>query len=153
MRWIKFDTSADGIFSRELCPEDSEYLHSHIDTFKCMWHEQTRNYWVRMIISLREYVKKHIFTYESLERLGAPLEIFEMLIEYTYINICSNFTQDTFGRAKEFLVAIIHVAANKDMRCNIGSRPLSNDPFYNKFTRCMHLPRCTAVSLRASSPC
>lgn len=135
MRWIKFDTSADGIFSRELCPEDSEYLHSHIDTFKCMWHEQTRNYWVRMIISLREYVKKHIFTYESLERLGAPLEIFEMLIEYTYINICSNFTQDTFGRAKEFLVAIIHVAANKDMRCNIGSRPLSNDPFYNKFTR------------------
>uniref|UniRef100_A0A224YU69 MYND finger domain-containing protein n=1 Tax=Rhipicephalus zambeziensis TaxID=60191 RepID=A0A224YU69_9ACAR len=135
MRWIKFDTSADGIFSRELCPEDSEYLHTHIDTFKCMWHEQHRNYWVRMVISLREYVKKHIFTYESLERLGAPLEIFEMLIEYTYINICSNFTQDTFGRAKEFLLAIIHVAANKDMRCNIGSRPLSNDPFYNKFTR------------------
>ncbi|KAH6922772.1 hypothetical protein HPB50_018985 [Hyalomma asiaticum] len=124
MRWIKFDTSVNGIFSREVCPEDSEYLQTHSDTFKCMWHEQTRNYWVRMVISLREYVRKHIFTYESL-----------MLIEYSYINICSNFTQDTYGKAKDFLTSIIYVAANKDMMCQIGSRPLSNDPFYNKFSR------------------
>lgn len=135
MRWIKFDTSVGGMFSREVCPEDSEYLLSHIDTFKCMWHEQTRNYWVRMVISLREYVKKHIFTYESLERLGAPVEIFEMLIEYAYINICTNFTQDSFGKAKDFLMAIISVTASKDMKGQIGTRPLSNDPFYNKFTR------------------
>lgn len=135
MRWIKFDTSVNGIFSREVCPEDSEYLQTHSDTFKCMWHEQTRNYWVRMVISLREYVRKHIFTYESLERLGAPVEIFEMLIEYSYINICSSFTQDTYGKAKDFLTSIIYVAANKDMMCQIGSRPLSNDPFYNKFSR------------------
>uniref|UniRef100_A0A6M2D0D7 Putative mynd finger domaincontaining protein ovary overexpressed n=1 Tax=Rhipicephalus microplus TaxID=6941 RepID=A0A6M2D0D7_RHIMP len=135
MRWITFDTSADGIFSRELRLEDSEFLRSHIDTFKCMWHEQTRIYWVRMIISLREYVKKHIFTSESLEGLGAPRQIFEMLVEYSYINICSSFTQETFGRAKEFLMAIIHVAANQNMSGSIGARPLSNDPFYNKFTR------------------
>ncbi|XP_075525376.1 uncharacterized protein LOC142557423 [Dermacentor variabilis] len=135
MRWIKFDTTVGGMFGREVCPEDSEYLLSHIDTFKCMWHEQTRNYWVRMVISLREYVKKHIFTYESLERLGAPVEIFEMLIEYAYINICTNFTQDSFGKAKDFLMAIINVTANKDMKNQIGTRPLSNDPFFNKFTR------------------
>lgn len=135
MRWVKFDTSVNGIFSREVCPEDSEYLQAHMDTFKCMWHEQTRNYWVRMIISLREYVRKHIFTYESLERLGAPVPIFEMIIEYAYINICTNFAEDSFGKAKEFLRAIISVCANKDMMCQIGARPLSNDPFYNKFTR------------------
>uniref|UniRef100_A0A1E1XCC6 MYND-type domain-containing protein n=1 Tax=Amblyomma aureolatum TaxID=187763 RepID=A0A1E1XCC6_9ACAR len=135
MRWVKIDTSVNGIFSREVCPEDSEYLLAHMDTFKCMWHEQTRNYWVRMIISLREYVRKHIFTYESLERLGAPVPIFEMIIEYAYINICANFAEDSFGKAKEFLRAIISVCANRDMMCQIGARPLSNDPFYNKFTR------------------
>lgn len=135
MRWVKIDTSAIGIFSREVCPEDSEYLQAHMDTFKCMWHEQTRNYWARMIISLREYVRKHIFTYESLERLGAPVPIFEMIIEFAYINMLNNFAEDSFGKAKEFLRAIISVCANKDMMCQVGARPIANDPFYNKFTR------------------
>uniref|UniRef100_A0A023G968 MYND-type domain-containing protein n=1 Tax=Amblyomma triste TaxID=251400 RepID=A0A023G968_AMBTT len=135
MRWVKIDTSVNGIFSREACPEDSEYLHTHMDTFKCMWHEQTRNYWARMIISLREYVRKHIFTYESLERLGAPASAFEVIIEHAYINICTNFAEDSFGQAREFLRAIINICANRDMMNQIGARPLSNDPFYNKFTR------------------
>lgn len=135
MRWIKFDASANGIFSREVCPEDSDYLHNHIDTFKCMWHEQTRNYWVRMVASLREYVKKHIFTEECLERLGAPVEIFELVIDCAYVNICSSFTQESFGKAKEFLLATISVTASREVIANIGARPLSNDPFYNKFTR------------------
>ncbi|XP_077496276.1 uncharacterized protein LOC144107155 isoform X2 [Amblyomma americanum] len=135
MRWVKIDTSAIGIFSREVCPEDSEYLQAHMDTFKCMWHEQTRNYWARMIISLREYVRKHIFTYESLERLGAPVPIIEMIIEFAYINMLNNFAEDSFGKAKEFLRAIISVCANKDMMCQVGARPIANDPFYNKFTR------------------
>lgn len=135
MRWIKFDASANGIFSREVCPEDSDYLHNHIDTFKCMWHEQTRSYWVRMVASLREYVKKHIFTEECLERLGAPAEIFELVIDCAYVNICSSFTQESFGKAKEFLLATINVTASREVIGNIGARPISNDPFYNKFTR------------------
>lgn len=135
MRWIKFDVSANGIFSREVCPEDSDYLHTHMDTFKCMWREQTRNYWVRMVVSLREYVRKHIFTEECLERLGAPMEIFELVIDCAYVNICSSFTQESFGKAKEFLLASINVTANRDMIANIGVRPISNDPFFNKCTR------------------
>lgn len=135
MRWIKFDASASGIFSREVCPEDSDYLHSHMDTFKCMWHEQTRNYWVRMVVSLREYVRNHVFTEECLERLGAPMEIFELVIDCAYVNISASFAQDTFGKAKEFLLASINVTANRDMIANIGVRPISNDPFFNKCTR------------------
>lgn len=135
MRWIKFDASANGIFSREVCPEDSDYLHSHMDTFKCMWHEQTRNYWVRMVVSLREYVRKNIFTEECLERLGAPMELFELVIDCAYVNICSSFTQESFGKAKEFLLASINVTANRDMIANVGMRPISNDPFFNKCTR------------------
>uniref|UniRef100_A0A131XX79 MYND-type domain-containing protein n=1 Tax=Ixodes ricinus TaxID=34613 RepID=A0A131XX79_IXORI len=135
MRWIKFDSSANGVFSREVCPEDAEFLSTHWDTFKCMWREQTQCYWIRLVISLREYINSHIYTYEFLQRFPTSQDLVKAVVDNTFMDICDKFVFEGYGLAKELMLSIMFVMANRDFMAHIGTRPISNDPFYNQSTK------------------
>lgn len=135
MRWIKFDSSANGVFSRDVCPEDGEYLSSHLDTFKCMWHEQTRFYWVRLLISLREYVYSHVYNYAALQKFPVDKDVVKGVVDGAIMDLCDKFVLGGYGVAKELILSVMFVMANKDYMAHIGSRSIANDPFYNQSTK------------------
>lgn len=135
MRWIKFDSSVNGVFSRDVCQEDGEYLGSHFDTFKCMWQEQTRAYWIRLVISLREYIYSHVYSYAFLQKFPTGQDVVKGVVDNTMMDICDKFVFGGYGVAKELIVSIMFVMANKDHMAQIGSRSIANDPFYNRSTK------------------
>ncbi|XP_064483660.1 uncharacterized protein LOC135396547 isoform X4 [Ornithodoros turicata] len=140
MRWVSYDHSMHGVFAREVLPEDKEFLLTHKDTFKRMWHEQTPMYWMRLVVTLRSFINTNIYEEGFWEKLALSRTVFTALLDSCYATICEKFVLGTFGSANNFMSSIMLVVANIGMMYHIGSKSIeedstAHDPFYCSCTR------------------
>lgn len=139
MRIIKLYLEDHELFVKDVDPDDLSFYQSHIAAFKRMWKDQGSTFWLRFLITFREYVKNFTFEYQKLldKKLDLPIcaHILSRCLDDAFIHIHKEFIEGDYSSAKSLLSDIFILAKNRHLITELESPSFVYDPFYSKTTR------------------
>lgn len=139
MRIIKLYLEDHELFVKDVDPDDLSFYQSHIAAFKRMWKDQGSTFWLRFLITFREYVKNFTFEYQKLldKKLDLPIcaHILSRCLDDAFIHIHKEFIEGDYSSAKSLLSDIFILAKNRHLITELESSSFVYDPFYSKTTR------------------
>ncbi|XP_063230693.1 uncharacterized protein LOC134535491 [Bacillus rossius redtenbacheri] len=135
MKVLRISDGDEALFGSEFLPDHFKFYLQHGDAFQCMWKEQGPGFWVRFVISLRNFMmlhKKFVINVNENEILKSKII---KGCEDAYCKIIDDFTAKSCSALKTFLANVATVAENKHNLVKISHKYLVHDPFYSKLSR------------------
>nr|CAD7265797.1 unnamed protein product [Timema shepardi] len=135
MRVISIDEDDSLLFAEELSPDYYIFYLHHKDAFRCMWQDQPPGFWVRCVISFRDFMwQRGIVDDTRMDNPQTKLLTLEQL-EIAFCNLVRFLTDNRISALTAFIEEIYVVASNRHQLIHILDSSYTFDPFYNKNTR------------------
>nr|CAD7429946.1 unnamed protein product [Timema monikensis] len=135
MRVISIDENDSLLFGEELSPDYYLFYLQHKDAFRCMWKDQPPGFWVRCVISFRNFMwQKGLIDDARWDNPQTKLLALKQF-EDAFCNLVTFLTNNKISALSAFIEETYVVASNRHQLIHILDSSHTFDPFYNKTTR------------------